>query len=175
MGRIARVCSIVILAFTAAQTAEVSVRRYYNELRAVNGFNPFMTTVCFIDHKEDGGGHPDNTGMDDTFFTLGFTKDFLATAKAKSIPLTEKTRKTFEGTDMLMSVSYVRGVKTQEDLFDHDHEDSNSWYTSYDLHDGPRVRVTFSISPSGRFTRAVYVNQQPLAAFKMYGKCESME
>jgi hypothetical protein len=152
------------LAHAQANSSDtMTARQYYDELRAAKGLNPLVTTVCF---------RPDSPY---TFEVIGFTKDFPATAKAKGIKWPPKGTQVPETKEeFLFSQTYIRGVMTGESLLSHDKNQPNSWHEEY-VNKGSTFQLVITMSPTGRYRRAVYTDKKPVAAFEKYGKCEPID
>jgi hypothetical protein len=148
------------IAFTQTEKPErLTARQYYEELRAASGLNPYFTSVCF------------RTNAPESFDLLGFTKEFEATAKAKGIPVTDKDRKLFAKGDGLLVRIYTKGVKTGEDTLDRDKNDPQYWRSDINVK-GHTFHLVVTLSPAGRYRRAVYVDDNPAVKSEGYGKCE---
>ena len=155
--------ALVVSGLTFAQTPpdKPTARQYYDELRTVSGLNPLMTVVCFRDDSPD------------FFEVLGFTKDFPATIKAKGLKPSPDAE-IVTGESLLLSQAYSHGVKTMTSLLANDKDNPDSWYDVYKSK-GHKFRLVLTISPSGRYRRAVYVDNKPTAAAGGYGKCEPIK
>jgi hypothetical protein len=155
---IAVVLTVSGLAFAQTASDERTARQYYNEVWAASGLNPLVTTVCF------------RPGEPDVFEVIGFTKDFPETMKAKGMKpdpvVSNKPRE-----NLLLSHTYRHGVKAAENLLAHDELDSNSWFDDY-TSKGHKFRLVITLSPAGRYRRAVYVDTNILPAAETSGKCE---
>ena len=149
------------LAFTQAPPDEPAARQYYDELRAVSGINPLMTSVCF------------RPGEPEVFEVIGFSRDFAETMKAKGKQL-DPALKNSAKDNLLISQTYKRGVKTGENLLSKDKGESDSWFQEY-TSKGHKFRLVISISPAGRYRRAVYVDNKITATAEGYGKCEPIQ
>ena len=151
------------IAFAQADKPEtLTARQYYEELKAASGFNPYFTSVCF---------RPDSP---DIFDLLGFTREFEATARAKGIPLTPKERKQFAAGDGLLIRTYKKGVQTGEDMLDRDKNNPQSWRSEF-KGKGYTFHLIVTLSPAGRYRRAVYVDDRSSVTSEGYGKCEPIQ
>jgi hypothetical protein len=151
------------LAFTQGNNSEtLTARQYYEELKVASGINGLATLVCF---------RPDDSGI---FDLLAFTKDVEATAKARGITLTPEDRKMFNRLDSLFITTYKKGVKTGEGLMTHDKDNAEDWYDDRQF-EGHKMRLVITLSPAGRYRRAVYVDKSSSPRSETYGKCEPIQ
>ena len=142
--------------------ATLTARQYYEELKAASGLNPLFTSVCF------------RTNSPESFDLLGFTKEFEATAKAKGIPVTPEDRKLYARVDSLVIRIYTKGVQTGEDTLDRDKNNPESWRSEI-TGKGHTFHLIVTLSPAGRYRRAVYVDGDAKVASEGYGKCEPIQ
>jgi len=155
---------LILSGIVFAQTDKpesLTARQYYEELKAASGVPSLMTMVCFRESSSD------------IFDVIGFTSEFEATAKAKGISLTPKDRKMFSARDGLFVQTYKKGVMTGEDLMTHDKSSPQEWYSGFQSKDH-KFHLIVTLSPSGRYRRAVYVDTKALPTSEGYGKCEAI-
>src|SRR5256885_13705509 len=150
------------LAIAQTPPDKPTARAYYDELKAASGLNPLMTTVCFRDDSPD------------FFEVIGFSKDFSETMKAKGIKRSPEDARIAAGENLLLSQAYNHGVKLSTILLANDKDDSNSWYDDYKSK-GHKFRLVITISPAGRYRRAVYLDNQVAPARESFGKCEPIQ
>src|SRR5262249_18412225 len=110
----------------------------------------------------------------DTFFVVGFSGDFGATAAQKKMRLSPQFKKLLEDTakgkdEMMLLWAYKKGVKTQESGFGKSSRDRTTWSLDWNQ-DGAIWRQEYSFGFTLRFRMVIYVNHQ-LAA-DAYGQCE---
>jgi len=105
------------------------------------------------------------------FDLLAFTKEVEAVAEAKGITMTPADRKMFGRLDSLWIVTYNKGVKVGEGMMTHDKNNTDDWYDDAQT-EGHKMRLVVSLSPAGRYRRAVYLDKSSTPRTEGYGKCQ---
>lgn len=73
--------------------------------------------------------------------------------------------------DSLFITTYKKGVRMGDGLMTHDKDNADDWYGDAQVK-GHKIRLVISLSPAGRYRRAVYMDDSTTTDTETYGKCE---